>query len=128
MRKLIIVGTLFGFLGVGIFLKQAAAHEDHEHSTGTDVTVKGELIDTFCYLGMGAKGTSHKQCAIDCAKAGIPAGILEEGTGKIYFLTSNKDKTPLPDFVISKMGDTVTIKGDLYSGGGANLLAVESVE
>src|SRR2546426_495797 len=39
-----------------------------------DVSVTGEVIDTFCYTAMGAKGTSHKQCGIDCAKKGIAGG------------------------------------------------------
>ena len=34
---------------------------------GKEVSVKGEVIDTFCYTTMGAKGSSHKQCGIDCA-------------------------------------------------------------
>ncbi|OGP88534.1 MAG: hypothetical protein A2156_03675 [Deltaproteobacteria bacterium RBG_16_48_10] len=41
------------------------------------VSVKGEIIDTYCYALMGAKGESHRQCGIDCVKAGIPAGLLE---------------------------------------------------
>ena len=30
------------------------------------VTVKGEGVDTYCYALMGAKGESHRRCAIDC--------------------------------------------------------------
>lgn len=42
------------------------------------VTVTGEVIDTFCFALMGAKGESHRQCGLDCAEAGIPVGLLEE--------------------------------------------------
>jgi hypothetical protein len=92
------------------------------------VTVKGEVIDTFCYALMGAKGESHRQCAIDCVKAGIPAGLLEEGTGKVYVLLPNKDKTGLPKGVIDKMGRMASITGKVFTTGGSNFLTVESIK
>jgi hypothetical protein len=93
-----------------------------------DVSVTGEVIDTFCYAAMGAKGTSHKQCGIDCAKKGIPVGVLEKGSEKIYILLPTKDKTALPDDVVNKMGETVTITGHAYSKGGVAFLTAESVK
>jgi hypothetical protein len=92
------------------------------------VTVKGEVIDTYCYALMGAKGESHRQCAIDCIKAGIPAGLLEEGTGKVYVLLPSKDKTGLPKGVIDKMGRMTSITGKAYTSGGSNFLTVESIK
>jgi hypothetical protein len=92
------------------------------------VTVKGEVIDTFCYALMGAKGESHRQCAIDCVKAGIPAGLLEEGTGKVYVLLPNKDKSGLPKGVMDKMGRTASITGRVFTTGGSNFLTVESIK
>ena len=125
MRKAMALGLVMGFFGWAGFCASAMAHEGME--SGKDVTVKGEIVDSFCYLGMGAKGTGHKQCGMDCAKAGTPVSIVEEGTGKIYVLMSDKDKTPLPDSVISKMGETITVSGDLYSSGGSQFIAVEAV-
>lgn len=93
-----------------------------------NVSVKGEVIDTYCYALMGAKGESHRQCAIDCVKAGIPAGLLEEGTGKVYVLLPNKDKSGLPKGVIDKMGRMATITGKAYTSGGSNFLTVESIK
>jgi len=92
------------------------------------VTVKGEVIDTYCYALMGAKGESHRQCAIDCIKAGIPAGLLEEGTGKVYVLLPNKDKTGLPKGVVDKIGRTATLTGKVHATGGSQFLTVESVK
>jgi len=92
------------------------------------VTVKGEVIDTYCYALMGAKGESHRQCAIDCVKAGIPAGLLEESTGKVYVLLPNKDKTGLPQGVIDKLGRMASITGKVYTSGGSNFLTVESIK
>ncbi len=92
------------------------------------VNVTGEIIDTYCYSLMGAKGESHRQCAIDCVKAGIPAGILEDGTNKVYVLLPNKDKTGLPKEVLEKMARKVTITGKVAAVGGSQFLTVESIK
>ena len=92
-------------------------------------TIKGEVIDTYCFALMGAKGESHRQCAIDCFKAGIPAGILENGTNKVFVLLPNKDKTSLPqNAILEKMGHQATITGKAYTVGGSNFLTVESIK
>jgi hypothetical protein len=119
MRKLTIFGVVLSLLmALGIFTSVYAQ----------SVTVKGEVIDTYCYALMGAKGEGHRQCAIDCVKAGIPAGVLEEGTGKVYVLLPSKDKSGLPKGVIDKMGRMATITGRAYTSGGSNFLTVESIK
>ena len=119
-RKMMIASGLVSlFLVLGFFAQVYAAET---------ATVKGEIIDTYCYALMGAKGESHRQCAIDCVKAGIPAGLLEEGTGKVYVLLPNKDKTGLPKGVMDKMGRMATITGKVYASGGSQFLTVESIK
>src|SRR5512144_1682251 len=110
MGKLAAVG-----LGLTLLLGTATLALADEKGGEKDVNVTGEVIDTFCYAGMGAKGAGHKQCGIDCAKKGIPVGLLEKGTEKIHILLPTKDKTALPDSVISKMGETVTVTGHPFS-------------
>ena len=121
MRKAMILGVLVSFLiAMNAVLPVYAAET---------VTVKGEVIDTYCYALMGAKGESHRQCAIDCFKAGIPAGVLENGTNKVYVLLPNKDKTSLPQkAVLEKMGRQATITGKAYTVGGSNFLTLESIK
>ncbi len=92
------------------------------------VTVTGEVIDTFCYALMGAKGPSHRQCGLDCVKAGIPAGLLEDGTGTVYVLLPAKDKKPVPPEAVEKMGGKATITGKMVEVGGSRFLTVESVK
>jgi hypothetical protein len=114
-------GLLSLFLVLGFFAQVYAA--------GKAVTLKGEVIDTYCYSTMGAKGESHRQCAIDCFKAGIPAGLLENGTNKVYVLLPNKDKTSLPQSeILEKMGRQATITGKVYVSGGSQFLTVESIK
>lgn len=118
-RMVVLSGLVSLFLVLGFFAQVYAAET---------MTIKGEVIDTYCYALMGAKGEGHRQCAIDCVKAGIPAGLLEEGTGKVYVLLPNKDKTGLPKGVMDKMGRTATITGKVYTSGGSQFLTVESIK
>ncbi len=111
--------VLLAFFFVGLTQAQAAVQT---------VKVKGELIDTYCYSLMGAHGASHRDCAIECVKKGIPAGLLEEGSNKVYVLLPNKDKTGLPQTVIEKMAQTVTVTGKVYTVGGNQFLTIESIQ
>ena len=122
MRRLAIAGFALS-LALGTSAGLWAAAEG-----GKEVSVKGEVIDTFCYATMGAKGASHKQCGIDCAHKGIPVGLLEPGTGKIHILLPTKDKTALSDDVVNKMGETVTVTGHEQMKGGVAFLTAESVK
>lgn len=90
------------------------------------VTVKGEVVDTFCYASMGARGESHAKCGIGCAAKGIPVGLVEGS--KMYILLPAKDAQGLPKTVVDHMGKVITVTGDAYSAGGNNFLTVQSVK
>ena len=47
--------------------------------------VEGELVDTKCFVGMGAKGADHQECAVKCAEMGIPLGVLTK-KDKLYIV------------------------------------------
>jgi len=123
MRKLAGIG-----IGLMLFVGTVILATADMKAGEKDVSVTGEVIDTFCYATMGAKGASHKQCGIDCAKKGIPVGLLEKGSEKIHVLLPTKDKTALPDEVVNKMGETVTVTGHPHTKGGVAFLTVESVK
>jgi len=42
----------------------------------TAVSLKGEVVDLWCFLEGGDHGAEHKACAVTCAKAGNPIGLL----------------------------------------------------
>jgi hypothetical protein len=113
------------FLAALMALNRAGAQQ------AKDLTVTGEIVDVSCYIKMGALGMDHKECAIGCAKAGMPMAILEEKTGKLFMLASDKELEsvnvkiqPLEKFVAQK---SITIKGKLYEKSGQQLLEVMSV-
>ncbi|WP_237394672.1 hypothetical protein [Methylacidimicrobium sp. AP8] len=108
MGKSILCGMLL--LCAGITGLRAAEKQE--------VTVKGELVDLYCYLDHGAAGDKHSSCARKCINLGLPVGLKGED-GKLYMLLG--DHKPLKTSEIPKTA-TVTVKGKLVSAEGYNLI------
>jgi hypothetical protein len=96
-------------------------------ASAADTSVTGHLRDSFCYLSMGAHGPSHRECAMACAKAGIPV-LLVDKSDQSYVLLPAKNGQGLPPDVIKKMEDEVTVTGQVYDKGGVRFLTVQSVK
>ncbi|HKI69023.1 MAG TPA: hypothetical protein VKA67_05500 [Verrucomicrobiae bacterium] len=102
MKKTMITG-LAGVMAVGLFAATALAVE------GTTSTITGELVDMGCYLKSGMHGAGHATCGANCAKAGMPVGVLEDN-GKVYTLdVPSKALAP-------EMAKTVRVTGEIFKG------------
>jgi hypothetical protein len=93
---------------------------------GEKVTVKGEVVDLWCYLEGGDRGADHKKCAVTCAKAGNPIGLVTD-KDEVYVLMGIKDHQPGKDIFIDKMAETVTVEGTLVKKGGTQVIYVSSI-
>jgi hypothetical protein len=122
MRKIAIAGLI----GLGAMLAIGVAGLSMAADAQKSVT--GSLEDTFCYNVVGAHGAGHAQCALKCAQKGIPVGLVEKGTEKMYILLPPKNEQAMPDDVLKNMEKEVTVTGKSYSKGGVEFLTVESVK
>ncbi len=91
------------------------------------VTLKGELVDMYCYLDGGLRGADHKACATECAKAGNPIGLLTE-KGDLYLLMSADKMKPINGSLADKMAQTVSVTGKVVKKGGVQTLFVSEVK
>src|SRR5574337_634067 len=89
-----------------------------------EVTVKGEVIDLACFITNkdAGKGPDHKECAVRCAKSGVPLGLLEDGTGTVYYTVKMKNKNNANDMMMPFIAKKVLIKGKIAVRGGTKLL------
>src|SRR5215212_3748174 len=94
---------------------------------GDNVTIKGEVVDLWCYLEGGDHGAEHKKCAVTCAKAGDPIALLSE-KGDLYILMGIKDHDPAKDMLIEKMAENATVEGTLVKKGGVQAIYVTSIK
>ncbi len=121
--KLRIVRAVIGawlLLGLGLAITFA-------QPKGETVKVKGEVVDLWCYLEGGDRGADHKKCAISCAKAGNPIGLVT-AKDEVYVMMGIKDHQPGKDLLIEKMAETVTVEGTLVKKGGVQVIYVSAVK
>ncbi len=90
-------------------------------------TVSGEVLDMSCYMGHGAKGKGHKQCAQMCLDKGLPAGLLTSD-GQVYLLVEDHDKSKAYKTAIKHAADQVKITGNVVNKNGVRALVVENTE
>lgn len=97
----------------------------HRAVQGREITVKGEVLDMTCYIAQNLSGPQHAQCARECIRRGLPAGIKTEA-GKIYLLTGKPG-----DSVNAELADyaaqIVTIRGKETARDGFAQLQVEEI-
>jgi hypothetical protein len=91
------------------------------------VTLRGEIADTYCLSARGIRGPSHTACAVRCARKGIPLALVEDGTRRIYILLPPKDESSMPESVIRAAGTVRTVSGKMLVSSGTRFLTVESI-
>lgn len=118
-------------LGMAMALTPLSANAASE---GKRVSLKGELIDTWCYFSgvMGAPdsviGSAHHTCAIWCAAGGIPVGMLGED-GEVYMILKlpGDDASAGGDTFVELTNDTIEADGMVYERDGLKYLVVSEV-
>ncbi len=119
MRRLLISGA---FLLALLPLAASAA--------GQRVTIKGELVDTFCSVTgiMFAAGTAHHQCAVWCAVGGIPVSI-KDAQGNYYMVLKIEDDEAnvTNPKLVTIMTHEVTVDGEMIERDGTKYLFVSKV-
>ena len=118
--------ALCAVAAVGFADDQHAVHSTvhADHSTmggamgaGKTGTWKGEVLDAGCYLGHGAMGAKHKECALKCAANGMPIMLMVDG--KAILLTPNHDDADPYNALKTMAGSVAEVKGTLFTRGGA---------
>jgi len=99
----------------------------HAQPKGEKVTLKGEVVDLWCYMEGGDRGAAKKACATACATAGNPIAILDAG-GSVYIAAGLKDHQPGKDLLLKRMSSEVTVTGTLVKGGGVQMIYLDSVK
>jgi hypothetical protein len=90
-----------------------------------EILVTGEVLDMTCYIAQNLSGPSHAECARECIRRGLPAGIKTKA-GKVYLLTGKPG-----DSINAELADyaaqIVTIRGRETARDGFAQLQVEEI-
>ena len=117
-----IVATCLSLTLIGVGITRPAVSRAQE-----DVAVQGEIIDMACYMAKGAKGASHKACAVLCAKKGVPIGILTDA-GEVYLLLDDHNDPDPYDDAKKLAGERASINGKKYNKQGVASIVVASAK
>ncbi len=105
------------------------AHEGESHGGGQEhggatQVVTGEVVDLACYLGEGARGAGHRECAEKCITSGLPVGIK---TADRLYLVIGGEHGPANKALASLAAKTVEAEGKVTERDGVHLLALQKV-
>ncbi len=89
-----------------------------------DVVVRGEIVDSKCYLGVMNPGQTkvHRDCAARCISGGIPAALV---TSDGLYLLVGGDGRRLGREVLDWVGETIEVSGNARRSGETLILRTE---
>jgi len=126
MKRLIAAVAVFSLLiAAAAFAGDDHAGHKHESKSGTNATAAaakdgswtGEILDAGCYLGHGAMGAKHSECALKCAANGMPLMLLTKD-GKAVLLTPNHDNPDAYESLKKMAGSMAVVTGTMSERGG----------
>jgi len=119
--------ALVAVLVVSGFAVAKAADTKAAAAKSKAVTMTGEIVDTDCYIGHGAMGEKHKECAATCVASGTPMGLLTE-KGMLYLLTPPHENKDGYNKAKEMVGTKVEITGEAGERSGMKMIEVMSVK
>jgi len=139
MKKSFFALLALGVLAMGVS-QAVAQHEEHaqgEHQEKADEAhagmamnkkaIQGEVVDITCYLRRESKGKEHIKCAEYCANLGMPLGVLEDKTNKLYLIIPPGHEEPKKQ-VMAFLGKKVKVNATLYTMGELTGVEIEKIE
>jgi len=92
------------------------------------VTVNAWVLDSACAFTKGLKKPISADCAIACAKAGSPLGLLDD-KGNLYLPVS--DAMPAVsqnERLLPFAGQRVTVTGKLFLQNGSRAIVIDTIK
>jgi hypothetical protein len=97
---------------------------------GGTVTVRGEIVDSKCFLGVMVPGAgkTHKDCASLCVRGGIPPALFvqDRAGGSALLLLTGTSGAPIVAQALQFAGEAVEMTGTLQRQGGWLVLRTDS--
>lgn len=95
--------------------------------TTLGATLRGEVVETGCFVIGNRHGKKHRQCAIACARAGQDLGILDAKTGVLYVELRDQEEDPVPSQLLAHVAQQVEVRGQILAAGGVQGISINRV-
>lgn len=77
-----------GILFLGVLVVTTLGASDLDRPNRRYVTMRGEIVDYYCYIEKGLTGLAHKACGLRCVAGDICMGLLTD-EGELYMISVN---------------------------------------
>jgi hypothetical protein len=104
-----------------------AAAEPKEIPGGRLIEVRGEVVETSCYLRDGSRGEGHRACALVCLKNGGQLGIVEDDTGTLFPLAGSTPASDPSAAAREHIAAHVVARGQVFERAGSRVLVVHEL-
>ena len=118
--------TAVACVGFGVVAAEEKKAEKAE-AAAKPATMSGELVDMGCFVGHGASGEKHTECAAKCIAGGMPMGLLTK-EGNLYLLTMAHGNADPYNKLKEMAGKQVKVTGPANERAGMKTLEVASAE
>ena len=96
------------------------------------MTLRGEIIDSKCYLGAmkPGGGKTHKGCAALCLSGGVPPMFVtrDAAGNETYYLLTDSEGKPMGKEAVDYVGDPVELTADLEQRGDLRVLKLAAAD
>lgn len=102
-----------------------AQHGQKPEATAVTLT-RAQVVDLHCFVAGGLKGEGHKECAVACAKANVPLGLLT-ADGRVLVPVQTvpmQDQNPKLQPFAEQL---VNVKGKLVQGPGVQGIIIDEI-
>lgn len=119
-----------GVLGTLLLLAcSALAHAATPTPDGPRETVlRGEVVETACFVIGARRGEGHKQCALMGARSGESLGVLDDQTKLLFVVVPDLTDGPQPNPLLPYVAQKVEARGVTVERGGINGIMVRQVK
>jgi hypothetical protein len=89
--------------------------------------LRGEVVETGCFIIGNRRGPAHAACATACARAGQDLGVLDEESGLLYVAVVDRRDGPTPNPLLSFIAHRVEVQGRALERGGLPAVVISDV-
>lgn len=115
-------------LGLGLLALITLPAQAQKESPGNPTLIRGEVVETGCFVIGDRHGPDHRQCAIACARAGQDLGILDEETGLLHIEIRDQRDAPVPSALLGHVAERVEVRGRGWQRGGLQGIEIRQVQ
>lgn len=105
----------------------ARAQEPTPLPGGRPVEIRGEVVETSCFLRDGSRGEGHRACALVCLKNGGQLGIVEDDTGALYPFAGATPASDGSAAARQHVAAHVVVRGQVFERAGSRVLVIDTL-